>query len=306
MKSFTDRQIDEIKKKKSILIVGLDPQLQYFPESIRIIADGGYVGAALYLFNKGIIDAVEPFVVAVKPQMAFYERFGSIGVKAFEDTVSYAKGKGLIVIEDAKRGDGGDTAEAYAIGHLYPDDAYGFDVDCITINVWIGDSCIAPFIDMIDGTGKGIFVVTKTSFKPNSRVENIITQKGIKIWEELAEMVGEWGKGTEGEYGYKNIGVVMGATYPEDAVRMRQILPNSFFLVPGYGAQGGGADNAVKGVNKDGLGCIVSSSRGIIYAYQKGRFQCDGRDFAKAAEEAAKFSRDELNTALERAGKIFW
>ncbi len=321
--TFTDRLIEAIDEKRSILNVGLDPQFKRIPPQIREIARKKFgagwraIGYAYKWFNEAIIDAVEPFVVSVKPQMAFYEQYMHWVVWAFEQTKNYARKKGLIVIEDAKREDGGDTAQAYADGHIGKVDFWGkdeetfikmpaFDVDAITITAWIGQPMMDPFVEVVKGQGKGIFVVDKTSFRPDSVIQQKKTEDGITNWEELAHRVLEWGEGTEGERGYRNVGVVMGATYPEEAETMRKILPNACFLIPGYGAQGGGADGAVVGFNKDGYGGVVNSSRGIIFAYAKGQFQCDPKDFAEAARKAAEFSRDDLNAALKRAGKLNW
>ena len=253
-----DRFIDGTKEKGSILCVGLDPQYDLLPNNFKKLAKEKVAADIELLFIKEIIDAVKDYAIAVKPNMAFYEGYGHRGIWGLGRIIEYAKNAGLLVILDAKRGDGGDTAEAYAKAYLGKN-AF-VDIDAITINGNIGDACVPYFAEAAKNNSKGVFVVTKTSFKPNPRnIENLITQNGIRVWEELAGMVEEWGKGTEGEYGYSNVGVVMGATYPEDATRMREILPNAMFLVPGYGAQGGGADDAVRGVNKDGLGCIVSS-----------------------------------------------
>lgn len=256
--------------------------------------------------------------------MAFYEAYGYWGVWAFEKTVQFAKKQGLLVLEDAKRFDGGDTAEAYAEGHLgkvgvwdnYSEKARllhalpSFNVDAMTVGAYIGTSCITPFIKAVKEYGKGIFIVDKTSFAPNSEIEQLQTISGLKAWQEVALLVKEWGKGCEGDHG-NNVGVVMGATYPEDALKMREILPDPFFLVPGYNlpegiGQGGDADGAIKGIRDDGYGIIVSSSRGMTYAYRKGPFKCDPLDFIEAAAKAAEFGRDDLNTALKRAGKLAW
>jgi len=321
--TFTDRLMDAIDEKHSILNVGLDPQFKRIPVQIREKARKAYgptwqaIGHAYLRFNKEIIDTVEPYVISVKPQMAFYEAYSHWGVWAFQKTVQYAKDKGLVVIEDAKRGDGGDTAQAYADGHLGRVDFWGddeetftkmpsYDVDCMTIKAWIGQSMLDPFIEVVKEQGKGVFVVDKTSFIPNSVIEQKKTEDGITNWENLAHLVREWGKDTEGERGYRNMGVVIGATYPEEAETMRKILPNAWFLIPGYDTQGGGADDAVVGFNKDGYGGVVNSSRGIIFAYIKGRFQCDPKDFVEASRKAAEFARDDLNAALKQAGKRAW
>jgi len=324
--TFTDRLIEAIRQKRSLLCVGLDPQLRYIPPDMRAAAVARYrqafeaIGRLYAQFNREVIDAVEPFVIAVKPQMAFYEAYGQWGLWAFAEIVQYARSKGLIVIEDAKRGDGGDTAEAYADGHLGEVSVLGSNgveltkaespirVDAMTVQGWIGSACVEPFVARVKQYGTGVFIVDKTSFRPNSEVEQIVTRDGLTNWQALAHLVSKWGKGTEGSYGYRNIGVVMGATYPTDAPTMRWILPNAWFLVPGYGGpQDGGADGAVVGVNSDGLGCVVNSSRGVIFAWHpvsKSRFQGPPENYRESAAQAAEFARDELNAALQRSGKL--
>lgn len=329
MKTFVDSLVEAIEEKRSILCVGLDPQVRYIPE--HILEQGyneaedksgfGPVAQAIVIFNEAVIKAVAPFAVVAKPQMAFYEAYGHWGVWAFEETVEICRAEGLLVLEDAKRCDGGDTAKAYAAGHLGQVDAIhletinptklaklskpSFDVDAMTVVPWIGEAGLTPFIEAVKQYGKGIFVVDKTSFRPNSVVEQLVTETGRKVWEETALLVKQWSEGCEGECGLNNVGVVVGATFPEEAVRMRELLPNRFFLVPGYGAQGGGADGAVKGVREDGLGVVVNSSRGIDYAFSR-KFKCDPKDFAQASAKAAEFARDDLNQALKRARRIPW
>lgn len=324
METFVDKLMDEIKTKESILCVGLDPQHRYIP---AYILEQGYkkaknkkgfepIAQAIVIFNKKIIKATAPYAVVFKPQMAFYEAYGYWGVWAFEETVKACKKERLLVIEDAKRCDGGDTSKAYADGHLgrvtvYDPEAKttpsfkpSFNVDAMTVVPWIGTSCVSPFVEAVKKFGKGIFIVDKTSFKPNSEIEQFMTINNRKVWEETAQLVQrEWSKETEGEYGIRNVGVVMGATYPEDAVKMREILPDCFFLVPGYGKQGGGSDGAVSGAVKHTIKIIVNSSRGIIYAYQDEQFKRDSLEFEEAASVSAEFARDDLNGALKRAGK---
>ncbi|MBI5004147.1 orotidine-5'-phosphate decarboxylase [Candidatus Kaiserbacteria bacterium] len=322
---FADSLVEAAYAKKSILVAGLDPQLRYIPVHLRTLMANLYgksfegIGRLFLEFNKRSIDAIAEFAIAVKPQMAFYEAYGMWGIWAFEETVKYAYDKGLIVIEDAKRGDGGDTADAYADGHIGEVPWWSLNenapeelsrirsplrVDAVTVHGYIGDDCVKRFVrPSVNKYGTGIFVVTKTSFKPNSRVEQLDTKSGLKVWQELAEMINEWGVGTEGIYGYRNVGAVMGATYPEDAPWMRAALPYSWLLVPGYGGQGGTADQAVAGARRDGLGCAVNSSRAITFAYMKGPYQTDPEKYADAAALAARTSRDELNEALQRAGK---
>lgn len=311
-RTFADRIIAAQRTKNSVLCVGLDPQLNLMPihitrsEILRRLPRHEAIRAAITWFNRDIIDATAEYAVAYKPQSAFYEAYGSWGVRALEETLEYLRERNLPIILDGKRGDGSDTAVAYAgtyLGEipclaLHWEDAFEtcespLRADALTIHGYIGDACVRPFVEQIKIHGTGAFVVCKTSFKPQSLVEQLATERGMLVWQELARMVSRWGEGTEGVEGYRNLGVVLGATYPEDAAIMRMTLPTSLFLVPGYGAQGGGADDAVASVNSDGFGCIVNSSRGIIYA-------STGEDFAEAAEIAARNARDELNIAIEK------
>ncbi len=278
-------------------------------------------------FNQEIIKAIAPYAVAIKPQSAFYEPYGSLGIEALEQTILFAREAGLLVIMDGKRGDGGDTAEAYAQTYLGEVPSFAIESaglrmtpsplrsDALTVYGQIGEAWIKPLLHQMKLHQTGAFVVVKTSFKPNSIVEQIVSQEGsipnavpqngLPFWQELAHLVDQWGEGTEGVEHYRNLGVVMGATYPDDARTMREILPNAWFLVPGYGAQGGGARDAVLGANTDGLGIVVNSSRGIIYAYcdEKSPFKTLSEHFALAAERSARAARDELNAALQFAGK---
>ena len=326
MPNFADDLCEAVKMKKSVLCVGLDPQLRYMPTHLIAEAVQKYgrtfeaMGWLFFEFNRWIIDAVCDIAVCVKPQMAFYERYGHYGVDAFEKTVKYAQLKKLLVIGDCKRGDGGDTADAYADGYLGKVPFFGSieepasltlenplsRVDCLTVNGYIGQDCVGRFIDVMKEDGTGIFVVTKTSFKPNSVVEQLVTASGRPVWQELASMVNEWGAGTEGpQSGLRNVGVVMGATYPEDAPKMREILPNSIFLIPGFGSQGGAAKEAVVGIRPDGFGGIVNTSRALTYAWceKKGMYKCASEEFAAAARLKAVDDRNNLVAACREAGK---
>ncbi len=319
MFAFPDRLAGAVKSKKSILCVGLDPQLKYIPDYLKqeIARRYGHsfegIGRLIVAYMTAIIDAVEPFAVIVKPQMAFYEQYGHWGVWAFEQVVKHARKRGLLVLEDAKRGDGGDTANAYADGHLGEVQFWGgttkrspIRCDAMTVMPQIGSACVVPFLERaVQPYNAGMFLVTKTSFTPNSEVEQIPTKYGTPTWQEMASLAGKWGAGTEGMYGYTSVGVVMGATYPDDALEMRKILHNAWFLVPGYSKQGGDADGAVAGCNYDEVGgCIVNSSRGIDYAYLEKQFNMPPEQFEMAAAHAAEFARDDLNAALKRAGKL--
>lgn len=316
--TFTDRLIAAIVQKRSILNLGLDPQIRFIPPHILRWALGLYgntfeaVGRAFRRFNFEIIDAVHALVASVKPQIAFYECYGRWGIYAYEETIAHATSLGLITITDAKRGDGGDTARAYAQGFIGEVPMIEgtcqspMHVDGLTINGYIGTACVLHFVEEIMKYGTGAFVVDKTSFEPNSEIEQLALAEGIPVWEALAKLVNKWGEGTEGERGYRNLGVVMGATYPEDAAGMRQLLPNAMFLIPGYGEQDGDSDGAVVSFNEDGFGGIISSSRGIQAAWQKGPFKCDPGDYLQAAYLATEHSRRDLIEALDRAGKLNW
>jgi len=327
--NFADRLIKAIVDKKSYLCVGLDPQLRYFPPHIlqwaaKTYGPGTYLAAAeaIISFNQAIINATCEFAATFKPQMAFYEKYGSEGVRAFEFTVNYLKALGLdAIIEDAKREDGGDTADAYADGHLgeveVPNERgelhniiSPFDVDAITVTAWIEQPNLQAFKKVAQKRGKGIFVVDKTSFKPPSSLQEMEDEEGVKGWVKLAQIVSELGVNVFGSYGYSSFGVVMGATYPAEAEIMKQAIPLAFKLVPGFGYQGGGADDAVVAVNDDGLGIIVNNSRATNYAWHPkiGKdFACNPTGFANAAAKAAKQGRDNLNEAvLKKIGKLPW
>lgn len=318
--NFADRLIEEVKLRKSYLCVGLDPQLRYFPPHLlkeaADISNNSFeaVEYAILMFNKAIIDATAEFALCFKLQMAFYEKYGYHGVRAFERTVQYIKSKGMIRIEDAKREDGGDTAEAYAEGHLGQVEVIGksgdlvvtvspYNVDAITITPWIGEPNFKPFIDVANREGKGVFVVDKTSFKPKAELQEIMTPDGVRAWIMLARQVRELGEGVVGESGYSSIGVVMGATYPQDAEVMRQEIPHAFKLVPGFGAQKGSADGAVVSINDDGFGIVVNNSRATNYAWLprfSEEFACEPLYYADAAGKASLQAREALNDAVKR------
>lgn len=322
MKTFVDELQASMKRKKSVLCIGLDPQLRFMPphliEEMRAVYGDTEeaIGELFYAFNRTMIDVGEPYACAVKPQAAFYCR-SHYAWKALEKTLAYAKYRGLPRIKDAKCKDGGQTAEAYAEAHIgtvpFFDDrrvVAPIRSDAVTIDGYIGEDSVSWYVREVKANGTCAFVVDKTSFQPNSVIEQLVTDNGLTVWERLAHYVALWSEGTEGENGYTNTGVVMGATYPEDAPKMRKILPKAIMLVPGYSdkeggseGQGGGADGAVVPFNEDGFGAVVNSARTIIAAWIKGRFACDPKDFAQASAQAAKFVRDDLNEALKRAGK---
>jgi len=328
MKNFADRVIKGIYDSMSYLCVGLDPQLRYFPPHILQYCAKTYgpgfkaVAEAIIMFNKAIIDVTNEFTFAFKPNFAFYSKYGHEGVRAFEETIRYALLTGNIVIEDVKEEDGGDTAQAYADGFLGKVDVIGEDGtlqlvpncyqgDAVTITPWIEEPNFRPFFETAIAEGRGVIVVTRTSFKPSSSLQESIGEDGDKGWIRLAKKIAEMGKAAIGDNGYSSFGVVMGATYPEDAPKMKEVLPMAFKLVPGFGfGQGGKPDDAVLCVNDDGFGIIPNNSRGTNYAWHpdfKSEFKCDPRSYALAAAKASQQARDALNDAVYRKiGKLPW
>ncbi|GAB6138496.1 orotidine-5'-phosphate decarboxylase [Halanaerobaculum tunisiense] len=300
--NFADQLIDEVLAKQSHVCVGLDPRLNRIPAEIKEKAVKQYgktpeaVAEAFLDFNQGIIDAVKDHVPVVKPQMAFYEQYGYQGVKAFEETVAYAKEQGLLVITDAKRNDIGSTAKAYATGYLEG------PTDSLTVTPYLGADGIKPFLDYCH-QDKGIFILVKTSNPSAAELQDLKVEEGELVYEKLAQLVVEWSKGTIGNQGYSAVGAVVGATYPQEAKNLRQLMKQNYFLVPGYGAQGGGAKDVLPCFNEDGLGAIVNSSRGINFAYQNDDYSAD---YQQAAKEAVIKMKEDINSALEKADKIAW
>ena len=289
---------DKIKQKNAPVVVGLDPMLSYVPEQIQSAAFEEFgetlegAAEAIWQFNKGIVDAVYDLIPAVKPQIAMYEQFGIPGLAAFKRTVDYCHEKDLIVIGDVKRGDIGSTSAAYAAGHLGrvkvgTKEYAGFDEDFATVNPYLGTDGVKPFIDVCREEKKGIFVLVKTSNPSSGEFQDRVID-GRPLYEWVGEKVAEWGESYMGE-DYSYVGAVVGATYPEMGKVLRKIMPKSFILVPGYGAQGGKGADLVHFFNKDGLGAIVNSSRGIIAAYKQEAYARFGEEnFADASRAAVE------------------
>lgn len=311
---FIDELIKKIKETGNPSVVGLDPRLEYIPAHIREQAfkesGEGFHGAANAIlgFNKKIIDAVYDIVPAVKPQLAYYEMYGIEGIRAFYDTVVYAKSKGLLVIADGKRNDIGSTAEAYSAAHLGHTIINGkslpvFDSDALTVNPYLGYDGIKPFVNDCEKYGKGIFVLVKTSNKSSGQLQDMLTRYDKSIYEVVAEYVKEWGKTLVGEYGYSSIGAVVGATYPNQAKILRRIMSQAYILVPGYGAQGGTANDAAHCFNNDGLGAVVNASRSIMCAYQseKWKEKFSEFEFDKACRAEALSMKEELSKVLGKS-----
>ena len=311
--NFADRLLKAVDDKKNPTVVGLDPNLERIPPHIieKYLKGKGFdieaASEAVLEFNKGIIDSVCSIVPAVKPQIAYYEVFGEYGIKAFRQTVEYAKEKSLIVIGDAKRNDIGSTCQAYSDAFLgkvkigdREDDVFG--VDCLTVNSYLGYDGIEPFLKNCSKYGRGIFILVKTSNKGSEEFQCIDTGKG-KNYEIMGQLVSKWGKELIGKEGYSSAGAVVGATFPNEAEILRKQMPDTIFLVPGYGAQGGTADAAVNCFNRDGRGAVINSSRGIIYSWMdKG----DGRDYKKHTEESAVEMKNDIENALKKGNKYRW
>lgn len=298
-----DILIDKITEKKNPTVAGLDPKLDYVPEDIKEKAFKEYgetfkgAAEAIFEFNKILIDSLCDIVPAVKPQCAYYEMYGIEGITCLYKTIQYAKKNGMYVIADAKRGDIGATSEAYAKAFLGETELgskkeAAFGADCLTVNPYLGTDGIKPFADQCAQHEKGLFVLVRTSNKSSGELQDL-KSGGKFIYEHMADMVKEWGADLIGTHGYSSIGAVVGATYPEQAEALRKRMPHTYFLVPGYGAQGGKAEDVAKSFNRDGLGAIVNASRSIMCAYQK-----NGGTLGDAARAEAIRMRDDIMSAL--------
>ncbi len=304
-----NKLIKEIQKKDAPIVVGLDPMLNYIPEHIQKKAFEEFgetlegAAEAIWQFNKGIVDATYDLIPSVKPQIAMYEQFGVPGVMAFKKTVDYCKEKGLVVIGDIKRGDIGSTSTAYAVGHLGKvkvgeKSYYGFDEDFVTVNPYLGSDGVNPFVDVCKEENKGIFVLVKTSNPSSGEFQDQMVD-GRPLYELVAEKVVEWGEQCMGD-SYSNVGCVVGATYPEMGKVLRKLMPKTYILVPGYGAQGGTAKDLAPYFNEDGLGAIVNSSRGIIAAYKQDKYAKFGAEnYAEASRQAVIDMKEDINSVLK-------
>ena len=304
-----NKLISNIRKTNAPIVVGLDPMLNYIPEHIqkKAFAEFGETleGAAeaIWQYNKGIVDATCDLIPAVKPQIAMYEQFGIPGLIAYKKTVEYCKAKDLVVIGDIKRGDIGSTSAAYAVGHLgqvqVGSKKYaGFDEDFATVNPYLGSDGVKPFMDVCKEEKKGICVLVKTSNPSSGEFPDRVID-GRPLYELVGEKVAQWGDELMGD-GYSYVGAVVGATYPEMGKVLRKIMPKTFILVPGYGAQGGKGADLVHFFNEDGLGAIVNSSRGIIAAYKQEKYKEFGAEnYADASRAAVKDMIADISGALE-------
>lgn len=283
----TDRLIEKIIDLQNPTCVGLDTSFAYLPEEMQAgVTSFEKVAERIYDFNKKLIDTLYDIIPSVKVQIAYYEAYGTAGMKAYEETLKYAKEKDLVVIADAKRNDIGSTASCYAKAFLGETDINGvkltaFPSDYVTVNAYLGTDGIAPFVDECEKAEKGIFVLVKTSNPSGAELQNLVLENGMPVYEYMGGLVEKWGESTIGKYGYSAVGAVVGATHPTEAKRLREVLPHTFFLIPGYGAQGGNAQMLKSCFSENGLGGVVNNSRGILCAYKK-----NGGTYYEAARQA--------------------
>ena len=304
-----NKLVAKIQKTKAPIVVGLDPMLSYIPEHIQKKAFEEYgetlegAAEAIWQFNKEIVDKTYDLIPAVKPQIAMYEQFGIEGLKAYKKTIDYCKSKDLVVIGDIKRGDIGSTSAAYAVGHLGKVQVGSkcfvpFDEDFATVNPYLGSDGVKPFMEVCQEEGKGILVLVKTSNPSSGEFQDRLVD-GRPLYELVGEKVAQWGEEHMGD-SYSYVGAVVGATYPEMGAVLRKLMPKTFILVPGYGAQGGKGKDLVNFFNEDGLGAIVNSSRGIIAAYKQEKYASFGAEnFGDASRAAVEDMAEDIRQALE-------
>ncbi len=309
MENAIDRLIEKIKETNNPTVMGLDPRYEMLPESIKSKYPETLEGAAKAIieFNKNLIDNTYDIIPAVKVQIAFYEMYGIEGLKAFQETCQYAKQKGMIVMADSKRGDIGSTAQGYSNAFLGKtqigeNSVSIFDVDFVTVNPYMGTDCVKPFVEDCKKYNKGVFILVKTSNPSSGELQDLKTEKGNTIYTEVAKLVEKWGEDLRGKYGYSSVSAVIGATYPEQLSEIRKEAPHTYFLIPGYGAQGGKAEDIALGFDNNGLGGIINASRSLMCAYKSDKWkdQFAEEDYAKATRAEAIRMKDELNNAIKK------
>ena len=293
MENAIDRLINKIKETNNPTVMGLDPRYEMLPGCVKqkYSQDLEGVSKAIIEFNK---------------QIAFYEMYGIEGIKAFQETCQYAKQKEMVVMADSKRGDIGSTAQGYSNAFLGRTSIGEksvpiFDVDFVTVNPYMGTDCVKPFVEDCKKYDKGIFVLVKTSNPSSGELQDLKTENGVEIYTEVAKLVEKWGEELRGKYGYSSVSAVVGATYPEQLSQIREIAPHTYFLIPGYGAQGGKAEDISKGFDKNGLGGIINASRSLMCAYKSDRWkdQFKEEEYSEATRQEAIRMRDELNQAVK-------
>lgn len=303
MKNIIDQLIEKIKIMKNPTVIGLDPRYEMLPKYVKDkypkTLEG--VGQAIIEYNKELIDAIYDIIPAIKPQIAFYEMYGIPGMQAFKETCEYAKQKGMFVIADIKRGDIGSTAQGYSNAYLgktkiEENEQSLYDIDFVTVNPYMGTDCVKPFIDDCKKYNKGLFILVKTSNPSSGELQDEKLENGEEVYTRVAKYVEKWGEELRGEYKYSSISAVVGATYPEQLKQLRQIAPHTYFLIPGYGAQGGKAEDIALGFDENGLGGIVNASRSLMCAYKSDMWKdkFEEKDYAKATRAEAIRMKEEL------------
>ena len=308
MKNIIDQLIEKIKIMKNPTVIGLDPRYEMLPNCVKDkypkTLEG--VGQAIIEYNKALIDAIYSIIPAIKPQIAFYEMYGIPGMQAFKETCEYAKQKKMFVIADIKRGDIGSTAQGYSNAYLgkikiEENEQSLYDIDFVTVNPYMGTDCVKPFIDDCKKYNKGLFILVKTSNPSSGELQDVKLENGEEVYTRVAKYVEKWGEELRGEYNYSSISAVVGATYPEQLKQLRQIAPHTYFLIPGYGAQGGKAEDIALGFDENGLGGIVNASRSLMCAYKSDMWKdkFEEKDYAKATRAEAIRMKEELGSKIK-------
>ena len=308
MKNIIDQLIEKIKIMKNPTVIGLDPRYEMLPKYVKDkypkTLEG--VGQAIIEYNKELIDAIYDIIPAIKPQIAFYEMYGISGMQAFKETCEYAKQKGMFVIADIKRGDIGSTAQGYSNAYLGKtkigeSEQSLYDIDFVTVNPYMGTDCVKPFIEDCKKYNKGLFILVKTSNPSSGELQDVKLENGEEVYTRVAKYVEKWGEDLRGEYNYSSISAVVGATYPEQLKQLRQIAPHTYFLIPGYGAQGGKAEDIALGFDENGLGGIVNASRSLMCAYKSDMWKdkFEEKDYAKATRAEALRMKEELGSKIK-------
>ena len=309
MKKIIDVLIDKIKETNNPTVIGVDTRYDMVPDCVKAKYKTDIKGMcdAMLEYSKALIDATYDIIPAVKLQSAYFEMYGPNGMEVLKTMIDYCREKGMVVMVDAKRGDIGSTSKGYSNAFLGKNTIDGelqpvFDTDFLTVNPYMGSDCVMPFVEDCKEYNKGIFVLVKTSNKSSGEIQDLITEDGETIYTKVGKLVEKWGEDLRGEYGYSSVSAVVGATYPKQLEELRKIMPHTYFLIPGYGAQGGKAEDIALGFDKNGLGGIVNATRSLMCAYKselwKDKFSEE--DYAKATRAEAIRMRDELNNAINK------
>ena len=308
MKNAMDVLIEKIKEYDNPTVIGVDTRYDMVPECVRKKYSTDLKGmcSAMLEYSKALIDATYDIIPAVKLQSAYFEMYGVEGIKLYKEMIDYCKEKGMVVMADVKRGDIGSTSAGYSRAYLGKNmidekEQAIFDVDFATVNPYMGSDCVMPFVEDCKKYDKGIFVLVKTSNKSSGEIQDVKAEDGEEIYKKVAKLVNTWGSELIGKNGYSSVSAVVGATYPKQLQELRELMPHSYFLIPGYGAQGGKAEDIALGFDKNGLGGIVNATRSLMCAYKsdlwKDKFAEE--DYAKATRAEAIRMRDELNSAIK-------